>query len=84
MPKAAVVITNPDDRPAIRARQAGTVALKIRKIAEEHRILLVEKAPFVRAPYATVEVDQAIPPEFYNAVVEVFGHVLRLRAAVPR
>lgn len=93
MPKAAVVITNPTialqyerDRPApvCVAKGIDAVALKIRKIAEERRILLVEKAPLVRALHATVEVDQAITPEPYNAVVEVIGYVLRLRRAVPR
>lgn len=91
MPKAAVVITNPTialqyerDRPAPVCVAKGIDAVAFRKIVEERRILLVEKAPLVRALHATVEVDQAIAPEPYNAVVEVIGYVLRLRRAVPR
>jgi flagellar biosynthesis protein FlhB len=59
------------------------VALKIREIAAEHSVPLVENPPLARALHATVEVDQAIPPEHYKAVAEVIGFVMRLRRAVP-
>ena len=96
VPKAAVIITNPTHysvalqyergmaAPVCVAKGVDAVALKIREIAEEHRIPLVENPPLARALHATVEVDQAIPPEHYKAVAEVIGYVMRLRRAVPR
>lgn len=91
VPKAAVVITNPThfavalqyergmEAPVCVAKGADAIALKIREIAEEHRIPLVENPPLARALHATVEIDQAIPPEHYKAVAEVIGYVMRLR-----
>jgi flagellar biosynthesis protein FlhB len=96
VPKAAVVITNPThyavalqyergmEAPVCVAKGVDAVARKIREIAEEHRIPLVENPPLARALHATVEVDQAIPPEHYKAVAEVIGYVMRLRRAVMR
>jgi flagellar biosynthetic protein FlhB len=96
VPKAAVVITNPThyavalqyergmEAPVCVAKGVDAVARKIREIAEEHRIPLVENPPLARALHATVEVDQAIPPEHYKAVAEVIGYVMRLRRAVVR
>jgi flagellar biosynthesis protein FlhB len=96
VPKAAVVITNPTHysialqyergmaAPVCLAKGVDAVALKIREIAEEHRIPIVENPPLARALHATVEVDQAIPPEHYKAVAEVIGYVMRLRRAVSR
>ncbi len=96
VPKAAVVITNPThysvalqyergmDAPVCVAKGVDAVALRIRELAEEHRIPLVENPPLARALHATVEVDQAIPPEHYKAVAEVIGYVMRLRRAVAR
>jgi flagellar biosynthetic protein FlhB len=96
VPKAAVVITNPThysialqyergmDAPVCVAKGVDAVALKIREIAGEHRIPIVENPPLARALHATVEVDHAIPPEHYKAVAEVIGYVMRLRRTVPR
>jgi flagellar biosynthetic protein FlhB len=96
VPKAAVVITNPThyavalqyergmEAPVCVAKGVDAVARKIREIAEEHRIPLVENPPLARALHATVEVDQAIPPEHYKAVAEVIGYVMRLRRTVMR
>jgi flagellar biosynthetic protein FlhB len=96
VPKAAVVITNPThysialqyergmEAPVCLAKGVDAVALKIREVAEEHRIPIVENPPLARALHATVEVDQAIPPEHYKAVAEVIGYVMRLRRAVRR
>ena len=95
VPKAAVVITNPThysvalqyergmDAPVCVAKGVDTVALKIREIANAHDIPIVENPPLARTLHASVEVDQAIPPEHYKAVAEVIGYVLRLRRAVP-
>jgi flagellar biosynthetic protein FlhB len=97
VPKAAVVITNPTHyavalqyergmaAPVCVAKGIDALALKIREIAEEHAIPIVENPPLARALHATVEVDQTIPPEHYKAVAEVIGYVMRLRRAfVPR
>jgi flagellar biosynthetic protein FlhB len=94
VPKASVVITNPTHfavalqyergmaAPVCVAKGVDRLALKIREIAAEHRIPVVENPPLARALHATVEVDEVIPPEHYKAVAEVIGYVMRLRRAV--
>jgi flagellar biosynthetic protein FlhB len=96
VPKASVVITNPThyavalqyergmDAPVCVAKGVDALALKIREVAGEHAIPVVENPPLARALHATVEVDQAIPPEHYKAVAEVIGSVMKLRRSVPR
>ena len=91
VPKAAVIITNPTHysialqyergmaAPVCVAKGVDALALKIREVAGEHRIPIVENPPLARALHATVEVDQAIPPEHYKAVAEVIGYVMKLR-----
>ncbi len=91
VPKAAVIITNPTHysvalqyergmaAPVCVAKGVDALALKIREVACEHRIPIVENPPLARTLHATVEVDQAIPPEHYKAVAEVIGYVMRLR-----
>jgi flagellar biosynthetic protein FlhB len=93
VPKASVVITNPTHfavalqyergmaAPVCVAKGVDALALKIREVAGEHRIPIVENPPLARALHATVEVDQMIPPEHYKAVAEVIGYVMRLRRA---
>jgi flagellar biosynthetic protein FlhB len=96
VPKASVIITNPTHyavalqyergmaAPVCLAKGVDALALKIREIAGEHRIPIVENPPLARALHATVEIDQPIPPEHYKAVAEVIGYVLRLRKAAFR
>jgi flagellar biosynthesis protein FlhB len=96
VPKATVVITNPThyaialqyergmEAPVCLAKGVDALAQKIRAVAADHSIPLVENPPLARALHATVDVDQAIPPEHYKAVAEVIGYVLRLRRAVAR
>ena len=92
VPEADVVVTNPthfavalkykmDEMPAPKliAKGMDFVAFRIRDVAEEHDIPIVENAPLARALYATVELDDDIPPEHYKAVAEVIGYVMRLR-----
>jgi len=57
--------------PICLAKGADAVALRIRAVAEEARIPIVENPPLARALHATVELDQEIPPEHYR------GHQLR-------
>ena len=94
VPEASVVITNPThyavalkyDRgmnaPICVAKGLDAIALKIREVAEEHRIPIVENPPLARALHGTVEIDQEIPSEHYQAVAEVIGYVMRLNRAV--
>jgi flagellar biosynthetic protein FlhB len=96
VPKAAVIITNPThysialqyergmEAPICVAKGVDALALKIREVAGEHSIPIVENPPLARALHATVEVDQMIPVEHYKAVAEVIGYVMRLRRALPR
>jgi flagellar biosynthesis protein FlhB len=96
VPKAAVVVTNPThyavalqydrgmEAPICVAKGLDALALKIKEVAGEHSIPIVENPPLARALHATVEVDQAIAPEHYKAVAEVIGYVMRLRRAVRR
>jgi flagellar biosynthetic protein FlhB len=96
VPKASVVITNPThyavalqyergmDAPVCLAKGIDALALRIREVAGEHSIPVVENPPLARALHATVEVDEEIPPEHYKAVAEVIGYVMKLRKAVAR
>jgi len=65
--------------PICLAKGADAVALRIRAVAEEARIPIVENPPLARALHATVELDQEIPPEHYKAVAEVISYVMRLK-----
>ena len=91
VPKASVIITNPThysvalqyDRgmaaPICVAKGVDAVAFKIREVAKEHDIPIVENVPLARALYATVEIDDEIPVEHYHAVAEIIGYVMGLK-----
>lgn len=92
VPKADVVITNPTrlaiavrfdadtmDAPMVLAKGAGHVARRIREIAAENDIPLVEQKPLARALFKSVEIGQFIPVDLYRAVAEVLAYVYRLR-----
>jgi flagellar biosynthetic protein FlhB len=96
VPKASVVITNPThfavalqyergmSAPICVAKGSDLIARKIREVATEHGIPIVENPPLARALHGTVEIDQEIPPEHYQAVAEVIGYVMRLNKAMAR
>ncbi len=65
--------------PVCVAKGVDNVALKIRELAKEHDIPIVENPPLARALHAGVELEQEIPSEHYKAVAEVIGFVMRLR-----
>lgn len=91
VPKATVIITNPthfavalqyesgQGAPVCLAKGVDAIALKIREVAGAHDIPIIENPPLARALYATVEIDEEIPVEHYQAVAEVVGYVLRLK-----
>jgi len=94
VPKASVIITNPTHyavalsyergmpAPICVAKGVDLIALKIREIAAEHDIPIVENVPLARALYATVEIDNEIPGEHYHAVAEIIGYVMGLKRGV--
>jgi len=90
VPQADVVVTNPthfsvaiqydpDISPAPRvvAKGADELAFRIREMAKENKVPIVENKPLARSLYATVEVDHMIPPELFVAVAEVLAYVFR-------
>jgi flagellar biosynthetic protein FlhB len=91
VPKASVVITNPThyavalsyergmSAPVCVAKGVDTIAHKIREIAGQHDIPIVENVPLARALHATVEIDGEIPVEHYHAVAEIIGYVMGLK-----
>jgi flagellar biosynthetic protein FlhB len=95
VPGASVVITNPTHfavalkydmgeagAPRVVAKGADLIAQRIRTIAEENEIPIVENPPLARALYASVELDREIPPEHYKAVAEIIGYVFRLKGKI--
>jgi flagellar biosynthesis protein FlhB len=91
VPEATVIITNPTHfavalkyesgkmaAPICVAKGVDALALRIREVAKEHEIPIVENPPLARALHASVEIDEAIPPEHYKAVAQVIGYVMRL------
>jgi flagellar biosynthetic protein FlhB len=96
VPKASVVVTNPTHyavallyemdemaAPRLVAKGVDHLALRIREVAEENDVPIVENPPLARALYATVEIDQEIPPEHYKAVAEIIGYVMRIKGKMP-
>ena len=92
VPKASVIITNPTHyavalqyemgtagAPKVVAKGVDFLAKKIRELAAEHDVPIVENPPVARALYATVEIDEEIPPEHYKAVAEIIGYVMKLK-----
>lgn len=92
VPKADVVITNPThyavalrydaqtmSAPIVIAKGEDFIAAKIKEIAKENDIAIVENKPLAQALYRTVEIGEAIPAELFQAVAEVLAFVYRLR-----
>jgi flagellar biosynthetic protein FlhB len=92
VPKADVVITNPThyavailyvrgemEAPMVVAKGRGFIAQRIREVAEENDVPLVENKPLARGLYRAVQIGQAIPAEFYKAVAEILAYVYTLK-----
>jgi len=92
VPKADVVVTNPTElavaiqyepesmaAPIVVAKGAGVIAERIRRLAIEHNIPIVEKKPLAQALYREVDVNRPIPADKYAAVAEVLAYVYQLK-----
>jgi flagellar biosynthetic protein FlhB len=97
VPTSDVVITNPThyavalryestktEAPVVVAKGMDLVALKIREIAKENNVPIVENPPLARALYSSVQLEQEIPLEHYNAVAEVIRYVYQLKGKLPK
>ncbi len=92
VPKADVVVTNPTELavaiqyepatmavPVVVAKGAGLVAQRIRRLALEHSIPVVEKKPLAQSLYRDVEINHPIPQDKYAAVAELLAYVYQLK-----
>ena len=92
VPSADVIVTNPThyaialqydaaimDAPKLVAKGVDKLAARIRELAEEHGIPIVENPPLARAIYASVEIDREIPLEHYRAVADIIGYVMKIK-----
>jgi flagellar biosynthetic protein FlhB len=95
LPDADVVITNPThyavaikydqqiaDAPIVLAKGEDYLAARIKEVARENKIEIVENKPLARMLYANVDVGQAVPPELYQAVAEVLAFVYHLQGKI--
>jgi flagellar biosynthetic protein FlhB len=93
VPTATVVITNPThfavalqwergmNAPICVAKGQDLIALKMREVAGENNVPIVENPPLARTLHATVQIDEEIPAEHYKAVAEVISYVVRLNGS---
>lgn len=95
IPQADVVITNPThfavalayesgkgQAPVVVAKGADFLAGRIKEIARENNVDIVENKPLARMLYYNVDLDAEIPPELYQAVAEVLAYVYQVRNKV--
>jgi flagellar biosynthetic protein FlhB len=93
VPTASVVITNPThfavalhyergmNAPVCVAKGVDAMARKIREVAGEHGVPIVENPPLARALHGSIEIDDEVPAEHYKAVAEIIGYVMKLNRA---
>ena len=95
VPRATVVVTNPThfavalewdevkmDAPVVTAKGADLLAKRIRDIAREHGVPIMENPPLARTLYDKVELDHPIPPNLYAAVAQVIAFVYKLKRKI--
>ncbi|RKM62435.1 flagellar biosynthesis protein FlhB [Butyrivibrio sp. CB08] len=95
LPQADVVITNPThyavaikydaeeaDAPIVVAKGSDYLAQKIKEIAKENGVEIVENKPLARMLFANVEIGEMVPPELYKAVAEVLAYVYHLKGKI--
>jgi flagellar biosynthesis protein FlhB len=91
VPRADVVVTNPTElaialkydpdtmgAPRVLAKGADYMAMRIRQVAVEHGIPIVERKPLAQAIYKSVEIGHEVPPQFYQAIAEILAYVYEL------
>ncbi len=96
VPQADVVVVNPthyavalkydaeeSPAPVVTAKGVDEIALRIRQIAEEAGVSVVENAPLARALFKAADIGEVIPEELYKAVAEVLAYVYRLKGRFP-
>jgi flagellar biosynthetic protein FlhB len=96
VPKADVVITNPThlavaikyesssmSAPKVVAKGADIIAQRIREIAEEHGVPMIEDKPLAQALYKTVDVGEQVPEKLFQAVAQVLAYIYRLKNMMP-
>ena len=96
VPEADVVITNPTHlavalrfdagqmtAPCVVAKGSGHVAERIRQIASQHHVPMVENKPLARTLYSSVDIGESIPVELYKAVAQILAYVYRLKGYQP-
>ena len=96
VPTADVIITNPThfavalkynatdmQAPLVVAKGADLIAAKIREIAKENDVPIVENPPLARTLFDTVDIDREIPFQHYKAVAEIIGYVYRMKGKTP-
>lgn len=92
VPTADVVVTNPTHfavalkydidsmgAPRVVAKGADDVAFRIREVANENNVTIVENPPLARALFSAADIDEEVPPEHYKAVAEVISYVFQLK-----
>jgi flagellar biosynthetic protein FliR/FlhB len=91
VPKATVVVTNPthisvalryeegQEAPKVVAKGADSIALKIKEMAKENDVPIIENKPLARMMYAQVEINEEIPVDMYKAVAEILALVYKLK-----
>ncbi|MBN8734191.1 MAG: EscU/YscU/HrcU family type III secretion system export apparatus switch protein [Acidobacteria bacterium] len=98
VPKATMVVVNPTHyavalryapgesaAPRVLAKGRDHLALRIRKLANDHQIPIVENPPLAQALYKTAKVGHDIPPHLYRAVAEVLAYIYRvMQGRMPR
>ncbi|MFD2657187.1 flagellar biosynthesis protein FlhB [Gracilibacillus thailandensis] len=95
VPNADVVITNPThyaiaikyderkaDAPYVVAKGVDFVAMRIKDIARNHDVVMVENRPLARALYDQVEIDEMIGEDFFQAVAEILAYVYRIQKKI--
>ncbi len=91
VPTATAIVVNPTHyavairydsntmaAPKVVAKGRNYLAARIRELAREHGVMIVENPPLARALYGSVDVGRDIPPDFYRAVAEVLAYVYRI------
>ncbi|MPN61437.1 Flagellar biosynthetic protein FlhB [bioreactor metagenome] len=92
VPDASVIITNPthiaiaikyesgkSNAPTLIAKGSGHVAIKIKEIAKEHEIPIIENKPLARLMFNEVDIETEIPSEMYQAVAEILALVYKMK-----